>query len=118
MRWRMPLLLLVCVCVGKICAQDLTGIEFHGFATQGVLYSSNNNYLTMKSSEGSARWTDGAVSISDSVSNKLRVGIQLHVYQLGDLGGAHLQVDWALGLPNQRSFWSSRRQSQNSAWPV
>lgn len=49
----------------------------------------------MKTSEGSAQWTDGAVSVSDAISEKLRVGIQLHVYQLGDLGGSHLQIDWA-----------------------
>jgi hypothetical protein len=97
MGWRILLLLLVCVSAGSISAQDLAGVEFHGFLTQGLLYSSNNNYLTMNSSDGSVKWTDGAVSVADSVSDKLRVGIQLHMYQLGDLGGAHLQVDWASG---------------------
>jgi len=34
------------------------------------------------------------VSISDQVSDKLRVGVQMHMYQLGDFGGPALQVDW------------------------
>jgi hypothetical protein len=93
----MALLLLAAICAGGLFAQDLSGIAIHGFVTQGFLYSSNNNYLTMKSSDGSAQWTDGAVSITDSLSDKLRVGIQLHMYQLGDLGGSNLQVDWASG---------------------
>jgi|ERR1035438_2047447 hypothetical protein len=93
----MALFLLIGICAGNSSAQDLAGIAVHGFVTQGFLYSSNNNYLTMKSSEGSAQWTDGAVSISDALSDKLRVGIQVHMYQLGDLGGDHLQVDWASG---------------------
>jgi len=94
---RMALFILVCMCTGSLYAQDLAGIEIHGFVTQGFLFSSNNNYLTMKSSDGSAQWTDGAVSVSDSLTDKLRVGIQLHMYQLGDLGGSNVQIDWASG---------------------
>jgi hypothetical protein len=75
----------------------LEGIQIHGFATQGLLFSSANNYLTMKSSDGSLAWTDGAVSLIDSLSSNLRVGIQLHMYQLGELGGPNIQVDWASG---------------------
>jgi hypothetical protein len=94
---RMLLLLLVCICASGLYAQDLAGIEVHGFVTQGFLFSSNNNYLTMQSSGGSAQWTDGAASISDSLTDKLRVGIQLHMYQLGQLGGSSVRVDWASG---------------------
>jgi hypothetical protein len=89
--------LFLCICTGSLCAQDLEGIQIHGFATQGFLFSSANNYLSMKSSEGSLAWTDGAVSVIDSLSPNLRVGIQLHMYQLGDLGGPNIQVDWASG---------------------
>ena len=94
---RMPLLFLVCISASSLYAQDLAGIEIHGFVTQGFLFSSNNNYLTMKSSDGSVQWTDGAVSVSDSLTDKLRVGIQLHMYQLGDLGGSNVLIDWASG---------------------
>jgi len=89
--------LLACLSLGTAAAQDLSGIEIHGFATQGFLYSSHNNYLTMNSSSGSLQWTDGAVSFNDSLTDNLRVGIQFHIYQLGQLGGADLQVDWASG---------------------
>jgi hypothetical protein len=91
----LPLLLLLCISARSLCAQDLSGIEIHGFVTQGFLFSSHNNYLTMHSSSGSLQWTDGAVSISDSLTDKLRVGIQLHMNQLGQLGGPNLQADWA-----------------------
>ncbi|MGD0790303.1 MAG: hypothetical protein ABR920_00915 [Terriglobales bacterium] len=94
---RMPLFVLVCICTGSLYAQDLAGIEIHGFVTQSFLFSSNNNYLTMQSSTGSLQWTDGAVSVSDSLTDKLRVGIQLHMYQLGELGGSNVQIDWASG---------------------
>jgi hypothetical protein len=97
MRRRTLPLLLACLFSSGLQAQDLAGIEIHGFATQGFLYSSHNNYLTMNSSSGSLQWTDGALSASDSVTDSLRVGIQLHMYQLGQLGGPNVQVDWASG---------------------
>jgi hypothetical protein len=93
----MPLYLFLCLCASNLCAQDLAGIEIHGFATQGFLFSSQNNYLSMRSSSGSLQWTDGALSFTDSVTDNLRIGIQLHMYQLGDLGGPNVQVDWASG---------------------
>jgi hypothetical protein len=94
---RVPLLLFVCFFAGSLHGQDLAGIEIHGFATQGFLFSSHNNYLTMQSSSGSLQWTDGAVSVTDSLTDNLRVGIQLHMYQLGQLGGPNIEVDWASG---------------------
>jgi len=86
---------LVCLWASAMFAQDLSNIQIHGFVTQGFLYSSSNNYLSTNSSSGSLNWTDGVVSISDPVSDKLRVGVQMHMYQLGDFGGPNLQVDWA-----------------------
>jgi hypothetical protein len=94
---RLPLFLFVCIFTGSLHAQDLAGIEIHGYVTQGFLYSSHNNYLTMQSSSGSLAWTDGAVGVTDSLTDNLRVGIQLHMYQLGELGGPNVQVDWASG---------------------
>ncbi|HLM81478.1 MAG TPA: hypothetical protein VK302_12710 [Terriglobales bacterium] len=94
---RLPLFLIVCICASRLHAQSLADIEIHGFVTQGFLFCSHSNYLTMQSSVGSLAWTDGAVSVSDSLTDKLRVGIQLHMYQLGQLGGPNIQVDWASG---------------------
>jgi hypothetical protein len=95
-RW-IILLVLVFLWSTSLHAQDLAGIEIHGFVTQGFLFSTHNNYLTMNSSSGSLQWTDGALSLSDSLSDSLRVGIQLHMYQLGQLGGPNVQIDWASG---------------------
>ena len=80
-----------------VSAQDLDNLQIHGFATQGFLFSSQNNYLTMKSSSGSVQWTEGAVNVSDAVNDKLRVGIQLHMYHVGEFGGPNILVDWASG---------------------
>ena len=95
---RLALLALIC-CLGcrSSFGQDLDNIQIHGFVTQSFLYSTHNNYLTMKSSSGSFQWTEGAVSLNDSVSDNMRVGIQLHMYQMGQIGGPNVLVDWASG---------------------
>ncbi len=97
MKYRSLVGFLVCLCASAMFAQDLSGIQIHGFATQGLLYSSSNNYLSTNSNSGSLAWTEGVVRISDQVSDKLRVGVQMHMYQLGQFGGPNLQVDWATG---------------------
>lgn len=92
----LTLVFIVC-CAGATSAQDLSNIQIHGFVTQGLLYSTNNNFLSTQSTSGSLQWTDGAVSVNDSLSDKLRVGIQFHMYQLGEFGGSRVDVDWASG---------------------
>lgn len=94
---RALLMTLLCMCGLGMAAQDLDNLQIHGFATQGFLYSTNNNYLTMKSSDGSLQWTEGALSLNDAASEKLRVGIQIHMYQMGQIGGPQVLVDWASG---------------------
>jgi hypothetical protein len=92
---RLVFLSLALFLAGILHAQSLENIQIHGYVTQGFLFSSSNNYLSMKSSDGSLKWTDGAISVSDSVTDSLRVGLQLHMYQLGEFGGPNVLVDWA-----------------------
>lgn len=110
------LYLCLCTCAGSLYAQDTAGIVLHGYISQGFLLSSNNNYLSMKSSVGSPQWTDGAVNVSDSPSDNLRVGIQLHMYELGEFGGSSLQVDWALGDYRVNDHFGFRAGKVKTVW--
>jgi hypothetical protein len=82
-----------------VTAQSLgdQNIQIHGFATQAYVVSDDNNYLGMDTRTGAPSWTEAAVNVNDQVSDKLRVGIQLHYTRLGAFGGDNLNVDWALG---------------------
>jgi hypothetical protein len=74
------------------------GLKFqvHSFASQGFAYSNDNNYLTMKTSQGSFAMTDGGVNISTQITDKFRVGAQVYVRDIGNLGKWHPQLDWAV----------------------
>jgi hypothetical protein len=105
------LLCLGAVCTIRVRAQDLGNLQIHGFATQGFLFSSHNNYLTMESSGGSPQWTEGALSLTDPLSDNLRFGIQLHMYQMGQIGGPYMEVEWASGdykINDQLGFRAGR----------
>jgi hypothetical protein len=94
---RTLLMFLLVLWAVRLAAQDLGNLQIHGFATQGFLYSSANNYLTMPSSHGSLQWTEGAISVIDPLNDNLRVGMQIHMYQMGQIGGPRISVDWASG---------------------
>jgi len=72
-------------------------VDFHGFIQQGFAYSDANNYMTMKTSKGSAAFTDGALNAGVSITDKFRVGAQGYVRNIGELGNGQIQLDWAYG---------------------
>jgi hypothetical protein len=69
-------------------------VEIHGFASQGVLASSANNYLG-DSSDGEFRFTEAAINGSMLLFDRVRVGAQIFAFQLGELGDLEPSLDWA-----------------------
>jgi hypothetical protein len=73
--------------------EDLN-IQIHGYATQGFLYTTNNNIFTTSSSDGSPAWTEAVVNVTAQPDPKLRVGVQARYFLLGNFGNA-ITLDWA-----------------------
>jgi hypothetical protein len=71
-------------------------VNVHSFASQGFAYSSHNNYLTMKTSEGSFSLTDFGFNASTQLTDKFRVGAQLYGRNIGKIGNWKPSLDWAL----------------------
>ena len=76
---------------------DGRNVQVHSFASQGFLYSNQNNYLTTNTSQGSFSFTDGGANISTQITDKFRVGAQVYLRNVGELGNWHPQLDWAYG---------------------
>jgi hypothetical protein len=79
-----------------VTAQSLDdlNIQIHGYATQGFLYSTANNFFTTNSSNGSPAWTEAVVNITSQPVPKLRIGVQGRYFLLGNLGNS-ITLDWA-----------------------
>jgi hypothetical protein len=78
------------------CAQSLDdlNIQIHGYATQGFLYTTQNNILTTTSSNGSPAWSEAVVNVTAQPLAKLRIGVQARYFLLGDFGNS-ITLDWA-----------------------
>jgi len=72
-------------------------VYMHGYASQGFAYSNDNNFLTMNTSNGSPAFTEGAVNISTSITDKFRVGAQGYARKIGSLDDGRPELDWAYG---------------------
>lgn len=70
-------------------------VQVHGFFQQGFALSSGNNFLTMKTRDGSFSMTDGGINVASRITPKLRLGMQAFSRNVGDLGNGKVQVDWA-----------------------
>jgi hypothetical protein len=101
MQWRIVRLALLCLWAGRLGQTqefkiyDRT-VQVHGFASQGFVYTSGNNWLTMNSNAGSGAMTDMGLNLTSQFSDKLRVGGQVYDRNLGQLGQWHPSLDWAL----------------------
>ena len=107
-------LVFACLCAGQLTlqAQDFKlfdrEVEIHGFASQGLVYTNTNNWLTMNTNQGSAAFTDFGGNVSTSVTDKLRVGAQLYDRNLGQLGQYHPSLDWAVADYRFKSWFGVR----------
>src|SRR5689334_1956210 len=69
-------------------------IQVHGFVQQGFVFTDDNSFLTMGSSNGSGEMTDGAFNVSTKLNDKLRIGAQAYARNLGQFGNGHVELDW------------------------
>ena len=89
-------LALLCLCAAPVALRgqefkvfDRT-VQLHGFASQGFVYTDQNNWLTLHSSQGSGAFTDFGANASMQVTDKFRVGAQVYDRNLGT---------WESGIP-------------------
>jgi hypothetical protein len=106
----------LCVCLGAariaLQAQEFKlfdrPVQVHGFASQGFVYTDDNNWLTMNTSQGSAAWTDFGLNMSSEVTDRLRIGAQGYDRNLGQLGQYHPSLDWAFADYRFKSWFGLR----------
>lgn len=79
---------------GLCFAADATDIEIHGFASQGYLTTTENNFIT-DSDEGSFEFSEMGINFGKELTDKLRVGVQFFARDFGEMDNNQIIVDWA-----------------------
>jgi len=69
--------------------------QLHGFASQGYLHSSDNNFLA-HSRSGSIKFSEIALNRNWKPLNDLRFGAQLYYRNLGNYTENKVVLDWGL----------------------
>jgi hypothetical protein len=110
---KITFIVVACAVPGTLQAQfnfavDSRQVQVHSFASQGFMYSNDNNYMSMPTSKGSFAFTDGGANISTQITDKFRVGAQLYIRNVGEFGQWHPQLDWALGSYKFTSWFGLR----------
>jgi len=102
----------VCVGLTPMRAQEFKlferTVQVHGFASQGFIYTNDNNWLTMNTSQVSAAFTDFGLNMSTQITDKFRIGAQGYDRDLGQLGQYHPSLDWAVADYRFKSWFGIR----------
>ena len=88
------LVLILGVIASPAQSLDDLNIQIHGYATQGFLYTTQNNIFTTNSSSGSPAWDEAVVNVGAQPTPKLRIGVQARYFLLGNFGNS-ITLDWA-----------------------
>jgi hypothetical protein len=72
-------------------------VSIHGFASQGFLKSSANNYLSVSTERGSFAFSEEALTVTALPVPNLRVAAQVFARDLGPQGNQNVTIGWALG---------------------
>jgi hypothetical protein len=74
---------------------NMPPLDFHGFVSQGFLYSSAYDYLG-ESSKGSFEYTEAALNVSFNPLPRTRFAAQAFTYDVGEAGRYDVVLDYAL----------------------
>lgn len=88
--------LFVCILGVSLNAQSLQSVGIHGFASQGYLKSSANNFMG-STKKGTFEFNEFGINFATELTDNLRVGMQIFARDLGYLGNGEVVIDWAFG---------------------
>jgi hypothetical protein len=74
---------------------NMPPVDFHGFVSQGLLYSSSYNYLANNTKEGSFQFSEAGINASINPFDRTRISAQGFLFDTGNVGQYHPFLDYA-----------------------
>ena len=74
---------------------NMPPLDFHGFVSQGFLYSDTYNYLDTDTKDGSFRYSEAGVNVSMNPFPRTHIAIQGFMFDVGDAGKYEPFLDYA-----------------------
>ena len=90
------MLMVLCI-AGIFQITSAQNVSIHGFISQGLIYSTEYDYLAKNSQEWSTELQEIGINFQKDVSKELHVGIQFLARDIGVYGNGKISIDWAYG---------------------
>jgi hypothetical protein len=75
-------------------ADEPLSVEIHAFLSQGFILTTHNNYIDVDSTHGSFQFTEVGINFTKTLTDKMRMGLQLFAQNLGPLSSYNAKMDW------------------------
>lgn len=92
--------ILAAICIATACmgpaysSEALDSVQIHGFASQGYLYTDDNDFLA-NTTPGTFEYNEIGINFTVEPIEKLRIGVQLFSRDLGEFDNNRVDLDWA-----------------------
>jgi hypothetical protein len=73
---------------------NLLSVDIHGFATQGFILTTGNNYLANDTKHGSFQFSELGLNFTKDLTDRLRLGLQFFADDIGPTGNYNATLDW------------------------
>jgi hypothetical protein len=80
----------------NLLGTNMPPLDFHGFVSQGFLYSSSYNYLADNTKSGSFQFTELGLNVSMNPFPRTRIAVQGFDFDVGNVGQYDPFLDYAL----------------------
>ena len=74
---------------------SLTSVDVHAFVSQGFILTKANNYLADDTTHGSFQFSEVGINFTKTLTDRMRIGVQLFAEDFGSTGNYDAKVDWA-----------------------
>jgi hypothetical protein len=73
---------------------DIASVEVHAFVSQGFILTTHNNYLDNDTTHGNFQFSEIGLNFTKTITDNLRVGLQLFAQDLGPTGSFDVSFNW------------------------
>lgn len=94
--------------VDRAILEASPAVEIHGFASQGFILTTGNDYIAPDTTHGSFQLTEVGLNLTKQLTDKLRFGIQAFAQNFALGGNFSLKADWFYADYRARDWFGVR----------
>ena len=74
--------------------REIAPVETHGFASQGFILTTGNDFLAPNTTNGSFQFSEAGLNVTTEIGDNLRIGIQAFAQNISQNSNFAFRADW------------------------